>query len=150
MGNMVISDKARRLGETILVCFVVIMLTGFWMQGIADNKADALLQSKRTQVATIARALALYQAERGGYPPVVNGLPFCEPFEMYQNKRCLGELLGSYLHPDAVMFDQYKFVYMNNPDRAFIAADIPADVGVATTNRCLINDFEFWCIKLPK
>ena len=99
---MLISDKARRLGETILVCFVVIFLTGIWMRGIADNKADALLVSKRTQVATMARALGIYQAEHGYYPDVVQNLPFCEPFEIYGGERCLGELLGRYLSPDAI------------------------------------------------
>ena len=147
---MIISDKARRLGETILITFIAIALTGIWARGTADSKDMSYQARKQSDVTAIAQALRIYQIDHGRYPDVIAGLPFCYPFELQASERCLGELLGDYIRPDTVTFDENMYVYIEYADKVAIAADIPVDKTVATSNRCTISDFEFWCIKLPK
>lgn len=147
---VMLTEKMLRLGETVLVMCIVIYLVMSWLQWTEEATAKSMQAGTKTQVATIARALNLYRIDEGEYPPVVGGHSFCKPFSEYAGTRCLGELMGDYLGADSVELGENNYVYTNQSDSVFIAADIPVGIDTRKSNRCMVNTLEFWCVKLPK
>ncbi len=145
---MLISDQARRMGETILIVCIVTILTGAWARGTAHSKLQAYHTQTKSQITAIANALRLYELDQGAYPPVVEDKPFCFPFNKYQSSICLGELVGPYLQADTVPFDQTTYVYRKEHKGVSISANIPVSDETPLANRCDIYGERFWCIKL--
>lgn len=145
---MTISDKARRLGETVLVGAVAVILMVVWIRGVDGTQNEASVAAQKAEVVTIAKAIQAYGVEHGSYPAVANGLPFCQPFNIYNGELCLGVLIGEYIEVEEINLVESDLVYMNEDSHVVIAADIPVNQGVATSNRCNISGIEFWCVRL--
>lgn len=145
---MIISDKARRLGETILICCVVVILTGVWARGTTDTKVRAFDTAKKTEVVAIAKAAQAYNLDAGDYPEVSLGLPYCKPFNVYDGDLCLGELVGKYLEAEHISLTESDYVYMDRGSHVLIAANVTVSSNTSDNNRCDISGVEFWCVKL--
>jgi|GEM_PF-5970957 len=149
---MRISDQVRRLGETLMVLCVVVLLVNHFLTNTDKSARSATEANKKSQVATIAGALRMYYLDNGAYPDIANRQSFCRPFDVNSDKqgRCLGELIGPYLNPNSVDLGYKEYVYVNARRNTFIATDLEVTTEDSLSNTCKVGASYFWCIKLPR
>lgn len=147
-----ISDSTRRLGETLMIIMVVIILTGWVASNVADSSSRAQYAQKKAELVKLARILDYYYVDNGEYPNTRTSGGFCEIDKRYPGGVCLSELLrDGYYDALPISFEGGAYWYFEFDDYMAVGTELPRDISLATSNLCTLdNGYEFWCIKITK
>ncbi|MFW0871220.1 MAG: hypothetical protein ACKKL4_02080 [Patescibacteria group bacterium] len=143
-------QQTRRIGESLLIVLIIIVLVGVWIKGIDQYSAQAHEAQAQQQMYTLAKALRVYYINNDSYPAVVNNMPFCEPFRMYKGQLCLYQLIDDYISIENIRFSGVRYIYAPTRDNVILAADILATEDTSMGNRCTVGNVTFWCLILPR